>query len=208
MWDLIQENLYFVWYEYKNIKEAVVQCGRPTKDQVVLITWSPISPTQNLSLTIPMTKPPPTFLETPPLTSLPPSLLPHRHHLSTTTHLASWLAPLSYFYPVRKKNTKEIVKNVVVRKKRGVQFLCGAQDGSLEKVPRGFHAEEVVVKIIGEREEEGCTWVVLGSRKSCDHMCSLFPLFCMEPIPQVIIIQGLLTIIYIILRFSISLHSG
>ena len=24
MWDLIQENLYFVWYEYKNIKEAVV----------------------------------------------------------------------------------------------------------------------------------------------------------------------------------------
>jgi hypothetical protein len=40
------------------------------------------------------------------------------------------------------------------------------------------------------------------------HVLSLFPLFCMEPIPQVIIIQGLLTIIYIILRFSISLHSG
>jgi hypothetical protein len=36
---------------------------------------------------------------------------------------------------------------------------------------------KLVMKIIGKGKrggEWGGTWVVLGSRKSCDHMCSLF----------------------------------
>lgn len=54
-------------------------------------------------------------------------------------------------------------------------FSRGALGGADEqKIPRGIHANG-----IDYRSKES-TWVVLGSRKSCDHMCSPFflsPLF-------------------------------
>ena len=68
-----------------------------------------------------------------------------------------------------------------------VKCFCGAQGGSMLEIHVAT-MRRVVMEIIGKRGREwGGTWVVLGSRKSCDHMCmcsplslslSLPPLFC------------------------------
>ena len=57
-----------------------------------------------------------------------------------------------------------------------VKCFCGAQGGSMLEIHVAT-MRRVVMEIIGKRGREwGGTWVVLGSRKSCDHMCMCSPL--------------------------------
>lgn len=117
---------------------------------------SPICPTHSISTTVSM--PFVSFLETLPQPSPPTSISAAAITTTTTTSIPYPANLFVYFFEGLNSSRWDPSYSC------HVSFIL-----------------MLVIKIIGKRERE-CTWLVLGSRKSCDHMCSLsFPFVFVGP---------------------------